>query len=261
MEHPPTTTSTAQRFGWHGWTMQLPSRWNPVKIEGDDRQGSVLFADLHRPRLGMRWKSAGKKFDAETWAKRALRDEVGQLAADEARQTNGGWLYNDPEPPGRDVFVMHTRESNRVLQLVYHAHRRERILEESILPTLRDGQSEWAVFDLRCQLSVRMKLISHRLNAGDLLLTFKRGGEVLNIRQIALAHIALQRMPTEKWLLQMVSNHYAFDGEVFRRRRRFVWMARIPPVLFSRVIHDTQRDRLALITASSREILDAAELS
>src|SRR5688500_2712306 len=28
--------STTQLFAWHGWALDLPARWNPVKLEGDE---------------------------------------------------------------------------------------------------------------------------------------------------------------------------------------------------------------------------------
>ena len=70
---------------WQGWQLELPNRWNPTKIEGDYDSGAVMIADLHRPRLGLRWKRAAKKLDKAKWSRKALLDEVGQLAADEAR--------------------------------------------------------------------------------------------------------------------------------------------------------------------------------
>ena len=73
-------------FAWQGWELALPARWNPVKLEGDYARGYALIADMHRPRLGLRWSSVGtKSFDAAAWAKRAMREEVGALAAAEAR--------------------------------------------------------------------------------------------------------------------------------------------------------------------------------
>ena len=39
---------------WQGWRVDLPRRWDPVKLEGDASAGHALFADAVR-----RWQAAG----------------------------------------------------------------------------------------------------------------------------------------------------------------------------------------------------------
>ena len=72
---------------WQGWKLQLPRRWDPVKLEGDHAEGYALFADTLRPRLGLRWQTPKRKrrFDPDVAVRLALKNEVGQLAAAEAR--------------------------------------------------------------------------------------------------------------------------------------------------------------------------------
>src|SRR5207237_1343547 len=122
--------------------------------------GEILIADLERPRLGIRWKKAkGKKFDPATLVRRALRDEVGELAAAEARELPAGGdkivaslLYVDPKPPGRDVWTAFSMTSGRLIQIVYHSRKRERLLKEMILPTVSDcnpsAAMPWSIFEL-----------------------------------------------------------------------------------------------------------------
>src|SRR6185503_17252832 len=101
--------------------------WNPAKIQGDYDSGEILIADLERARLGVRWKLAkSKKHEPAELARRALKDEVGALAADEARalaikspDIAASLLYIDPKPPGRDVWTGFSRTSNRLIQVVY----------------------------------------------------------------------------------------------------------------------------------------------
>jgi hypothetical protein len=242
-----------------------------------------MIADLHRPRLGMRWLKAAKKFDADKWAQKALRQEVGQLAAAEARSfqlPEGSWkassLYNDPDPPGRDVWVAYNPISSRCIELVHHAHRRENILAGNVLPSLRDlapaDPMAWSVFDLSCVAPAGMKLTSHRLNAGDLSLTFERGRSLVGVRQIALAEIALKRKSLEGWLADEESRrakHYRASGGVkeielgnlsgkvrtLRRRRRFMLVRWLVPELLTAVFHDPDRDRLVLVQASDESLL------
>src|SRR4051794_39008996 len=140
-QHPLASASTpALRLksfvSWQGWQLNLPRRWDPVKLEGDHSAGYALFADALRPRLGLRWSSPSKRKGSATAAvKSALVQEVGQLAADEAKVLHmpaGQWgssmLYIEPNPPGRDVWIGLSETSGRLLQIAYHAHRREHIL-------------------------------------------------------------------------------------------------------------------------------------
>jgi hypothetical protein len=261
--------------------LRLPVDWNPIKLEGDYDKGMALIADMDRPQLGVRWRSAsGKKFDGVDWAIRAMREEVGRLAAEEATPLAlddrlwgaDGLLYLEPKPPGRDIFVAHSLVSRRAVEIVYHAKQREPTLPAAIIPALADSPSDgptpWSVFDLSCIVPAGFRLASHRLNAGDLSLTFERdGGETLTVRQVALAQIALRRLPLEQWLAQqerVADRRYKPAGEiepvsvdsleglgrVSIRRRRFGLVRRLPRQSVTYALHDSARDRLLLLRAT-----------
>ncbi len=280
--------SSLNTLCWQGWRLDLPARWNPVKVEGDYDSGSVLIADLHRPRLGLRWHRATKKLDSSAWVMEALREEVGQLAADEAKpfaaapgEFDGSMLYVEPQPPGRDVWLGESRVSGRCIEVVHHAHRRENLLASMLLPTLKDLPADqpmpWSVFDLSCIAPTGFRLLSHRLNAGDLSLTFGQERRLATIRQIALADLALKRMSLQQWLgdqEQMQRKHYrpvgktsepsiaADDGRnlcgVLRRmvrRRRFCFMRSIACELLTAALRDNERDRLVIVQASDEPLL------
>jgi hypothetical protein len=281
----PSRDSSAA-LAWQGWRLDLPARWNPVKIEGDHNAGHVLLADLHGPRLGVRWKKAGgRQFDAATWARRALVDEVGQLAADEARPLavrdglQSSLLYIDPEPPGRDVWVAHSAVSRRVIQLVYRSRRHEHLLASLVLPTLADTPTDdpqpWSVFGLSCVTSPGMRLAKHQLNAGDLSLAFGGEKRELVVRQVAMARTALSRMPMEKWLNQQEwarRRHFRREGEPraadveapgrtlkglfssMRRKRRFCLAWQIPRRLCTYVMQDEPRDRLVFVQSNEEAL-------
>jgi hypothetical protein len=280
-----------QSFAWHGWSLSLPAEWNPVRIEGGWRSGFVLFADLHRPRLGLRWGVVGgKRVDANVWTRSAMRDEVGVIAAREARalpcdgdRFDGSIVYPDPDPPGRDVWAGFSRATGRGVELIYHAQRRDSVLEGSIVPTLCDCAVEeptpWSVFDLRCVAPAGMRLKSHQLSAGDLRLAFACAGtgRFASVRQIAVAKLALARMPLETWLAGDVRPrlmHYAGSkqhvavrhetadgralcgvGRTLKRRRRSFFMRWIPAELFAAALHDEARDRLVLIQSSDGDLM------
>jgi hypothetical protein len=288
--NPQSANRNCQRLAWQGWSLEVPGEWNPVRIEGGWRSGFVLLADLHKPRLGLRWGAVGgKRFSAAIWARSAMRDEIGVIAANEAKPLaresfESSIHYPEPEPPGRDVWVGFSPATGRGVELIYHAQQRDDVLATRIVPTVRDcppdAPAPWSVFNLSCLAPRGMKLKSHQLNAGDLRLAFACGktGRFASVRQIAVAKVALSRMPLAKWLadeLRSRSLHYAAfaetselehqttDGRALRgicrdlkRRWRSFFMRWIPRELVVAALHDESRDRLVLAQASSRDLLD-----
>jgi len=279
-----------QCIAWHGWSLDVPADWNPVRIEGGWRSGFVLLADLHKPRLGLRWGAVGgKRFDAGIWARSAMRDEVGVIASREAKPLDREGFeasihYLEPDLPGRDVWVGYSPASGRGVELIYHAQRRDDVLANRILPTLRDcapgAATPWSAFDLSCVAPVGMTLKAHDFSAGDLRLAFACGKtrRFASVRQIAVAKLALTRMPLAKWLADDLRGrraHYAASADEFevahetsdaralrgigkrlRRRWRSFFMRWIPRELVAAALHDEARDRLVLVQASSAELLN-----
>lgn len=276
-----TTSSEpgTQRLAWQGWQLTVPESWNPVRLEGDFDQGSLLLSDLTAPKLALRWRRpAGRRFDVEQWAQRALVDEVGQLAAAEAKpcpqsdRWSGARLYVEPDPPGRDVFVARSAESGRLLQMVYHAPRRDRVLSDRVVPSLADTPTDtpqpWSVFELSCVVPAGWKLRAHRLNAGDLRLGFVQRHGTLVVRQVAVAELALKRLSLDRWLgtQQYESRrHYRPRGEpvpttlqlpdgrelvglkrTMNRRWRWSYQWWRPKQVVTMALHDRQRDRLLI---------------
>ncbi len=283
LDHPKYET-----LSWQGWQMRLPPKWSPVKLEGDYQEGHALFADLLRPRMGLRWKLAGRKnFDAATWAMQSLQAEVGRLAADEAQplvMATGEWpgstIYIEADPPGRDVWLGQSLVSNRVIEVTYHAHRRDRMLADTILPTLVDLNASrsmpWSVFHLRCLLPPGWKLETHRLHAGDLSLAFSRPGHKLSIRQVAMATLALARMPMDAWLLdqQKADRKYfrpegpitdttmeiggrTIDARMSRsaRRTRFFMLASVPKQRLTLAGVDVDEDRIVIVQGTDEAVV------
>lgn len=276
---------------WHGWRIETPGHWSPVRLEGDGDQGYLLMADLHSPCLGIRWKTiATKAYKAKAekavaQVNRALVQEIGSLAAAEARPAappEGEWLapqlYEDKEPPGRDVWVGYSPLSGRLFELVYHAHQRDRVLEQRVLPTLCDGDrreaTDWSIFDLSCRVPKGFELLRHRLNAGDLSLIFESKKKVaLTVRQVAVAKLALQRRPLQDWLREQASwrgKYFKLDKIVeeleqeprlirrrIARRWQYGWMRWLPREYVALAKHDTLRDRLVLIDATDQATADA----
>jgi hypothetical protein len=273
---------------WQGWKIQIPRRWDPVKLEGDHSEGHALFADTLRPRLGLRWQTLKKKIEPAGAVRKAMRAEVGQLAADEVKPlslNDPAWqsplLYLEPEPPGRDVFSAFSEISGRLLQVAYHAHRRENLFAATILPTLADLPIErahqWSIFDLNCVIPGGMKLKSQRLNAGDLALTFNDRYQEITIRQIAVAQLALQWQSLDGWIADqqktskryhhptgkvedtvIARNHKGIPARLSRMQRRFryalLWNQ--PRSYATIAAHDADRDRLILLHGTDESLLE-----
>jgi len=267
-------------IAWHGWNFKVPDGWNPLRLEGDYNRGQALFVDLERPRLALRWQALSRRDrDPDKMIGRALRDEIGQLAADEAREhaLPAPWehsrLYLEPKPPGRNVWIALSRTSNRLLQIIQHTQRADSFLVDTILPHFCDSDRAcampWSIFELSCIAPAGMNLKSQRLLAGDLSLMFVDKRSSLTVRQIAVAELALARKGLEKWLAEHHSlqhKHYMTDGKIaategkcmgrLRRRLRFCLHPRLPLELFTCALHDKQRDRLVFLECSDECMLD-----
>jgi hypothetical protein len=249
-----------------------------MKLEGDYNAGYALIADVYRPRLGMRWTTPARNFDAATWAKKALVDEVGQLAAQFAKpvstdQWKSSLIFTEPDPPGRDVWLASGNVSGRTMELVHHVAIDEPSQMESFRCHLTDlpptGELSWSVFDLSCKTPAGYRLESKLLNAGDLRLTFANDSEPLTVRQIAVAHLALKTMPLEKWLEQQQlpyeKNYRLADPPSPIRftetlhglacqlhRRRKLWQRRLPAEIYILALHDSQRGKLIFVEADTK---------
>lgn len=259
-----------------------------MKIEGDWTKGSILIADFHATRLAIRWQAAPKRrFDSKKWTQSAIASEVGQLMLKESKEHvpsdvfSVGRLFIEPEPPGRDVWVGQSRASNRLLEIVYQTKTLSPVLRDRILPAISDqapGDAQrWSIFDLSCTVEAGWKLKSNRLNAGDLTLSFEKKNDVLIVRQLAPATLALSRQPLERWLdsqQQIWKKVYRVKGQIdsltnapdvskclsrtIPRRRRFFLARWIIPQRVTLAHHDLSRDRIVLVDASSMELAQRA---
>lgn len=344
-------------FAWHGLVCLLPDDWSPLKLEGDARRGFVVFADLQRTRLELRWHRLGKPpADAEAVLRSAVARAAGMTLASQARLLSLGMadapalsrpspatvsatslrprealaaddkcaageaalcsrdvsadrdvaagesdvsdpakevsrpggsaeppvaaIYLEDDPPyRRDYAALYFPRTQRLLELVYPLRRRERVLEEKLLPTfyeVADGHPcPWAVFELSCLTPPAYRLERHRLNAGDLSLFFRStngrwGGRRgwMSVRQVAVASLALQRTKLFGWLramqrpddrlyraaleaepveLEVATRRYVGLRLPMRRRRRFGWMRWLPESCVTLGCHDVARDRLVVV--------------
>jgi len=278
----PSTIAGRQLFAWQGWSLSIPREWNPLKLDGDWSGGVALLADLSEAKAGMRWAAIRESDDPAEAARKAMIGEVGVLAAEEARELampeSSAWraslLYVETEPPGRDVWVGVSAATGRLVQVAYHARRRDRALERDLLPTLADTPADrpmrWSALDLSCVTPAGFKLTERSFAAGDLRMAFSRGVERLTVRQIGPAALALARQPLEKWLaphpLGLSRVYRAGERNAaeidrmqgvkqrFIRRRRFVMHWRQPREIVLVAVHDPRRDRIVIVEGSSEDL-------
>jgi hypothetical protein len=265
---------------WQGLSCRVPADWNVVKIEGDRRAGLLLLADLDSAKLGIRWATAKSKAPAAEVVRQALRQEVGQLALEDAKELSPAnssfafqMLYEDPDPPGRDVWIGLSDESHRLVQVSYQCKRRDLVLRNEIVDEMEDqpidAAQKWSALDLSCVVPAGFELKSHSLSAGDLRLNFiATGRRMLNVRQVGPATLALARQSIEKWLLSHIADsnrqyrssasfELAIDSlngvamKLTRRRRALLYRS-LPAELFACCVEDRSRNRLVLITSGDR---------
>ena len=286
---PPKIASREKVFAWQNFKLVLPDSWNPVKLEGDYKAGYALLADLTRPRLGMRWSTPTKKsFDPTDWAKQAMIEQVGETEAKRAKfwDRSPGFeaarFYASQETPGDDVWVGYSSLTNRCVQLVYKAARRDRLLEDTLAAGLIDQSAEvpatWAAFELSCLAPRGWRLASHKLNAGDLAFTFENEKQFLTVRQIALAEMALKRQPLDRWVDAAQSSqarHYrvvhitaeknlrgpdnrelvGIERQMLRRRR-FFFASWLNAHVTTLGLHDKTRDRLIFVQGTDPQCVE-----
>ncbi|MBC7782481.1 MAG: hypothetical protein H7144_01470 [Burkholderiales bacterium] len=269
----------SQLLAWHGWQLRIPDSWNPVKVDGDWDQGMILLADLQQAKLGIRWRMM-KRGDSAKWAERAMRSEVGALAAAEAKDhampDAAAWrvsrLYVEADPPGRDVWLGWSERSGRVMEIVHHVKERDTVLAAKVLPSLqeqlRDVPQAWSLFDISCRTPAGWTMQWYRLNAGDLSLSFRKKRSTMTLRQIGPASLALIRQPIDSWLAQQektVRKFYKLLRSVtdlaletaaepvkvrqgiLRRKRRFFWMRTLAKELTVLGLHDETRNRIVIV--------------
>ena len=142
----------------------------------------------------------------------------------------------------------------------------------ALADTPPDDPMHWSIFDLACATPPGFRLSAHRLNAGDLSLTFARDRDWITLRQIAVARLALERMPLNRWLADQqaaVAKHYAPSGNLDEisleidgrdlagfsraadRLKRFFFVYWLAPRILTCDLHDKDRDRLLLLQGTA----------
>lgn len=258
-------------LGWQGLLLGLPTEWNPVRLEGDYARGSVIVADLVAPRLAIRWLRLHRRARPDVYCRNAIRRETQSDDATELSPHATGWTGFLHVGESQDTWIGHSSESRRIVQIVRPRASEDGMTTQTLIASLVDQPVDepmrWDIFDFSCVVPAGYRLQSHRLNAGDLTLSFRAGRETLNLRQIAPATLALARQKPEAWLDQHArlwrNTHRAGTAETIngstsllrlRRRRRMTpawWIPRERVLLLD---IDSASNRMLLVDAVSLEL-------
>lgn len=266
-------------LSWHLFSLPIAADVNPVKIEGDFDRGEIILADLTSPKLALKWSPGPRKTRAaDALVKTAIARVFGQATADASEELfpddRQAWLAArvsyETEPPGRDVWVGYSARTHRILAIARPTDRRSRRIATEVVAPLSEldanSPTRWSVFDLACTVPAGFRLKSHRLNAGDLSLSFANRNATLAVRQLGPARLALDRLKLDEWLrrhaLVWRKTHRAGkpenEGEsravvTLKRRRRFAFAWWISKNRVCVATHDAARDRIVIIDADSVE--------
>ncbi len=181
-------------LGWQSWQLDLPAEWNPARLSGNARAGTVIAADLERVRLELSWRrvrsvagvdlsraARARRRDSLTWRADACR---GEGIADSRRAvTDNG-----------DVLALLLSAASRRLLFVKVAGTpggaadptADRLLA-SIGDASRRASVPWCVYGFAWSVPAGFQLTGHRFAAGRAVLTFRHRRQSLTFERWVLA--------------------------------------------------------------------------
>ena len=186
-------------LGWRGWQIDLPSDWNPVRVGGSARSGTVIVADLERVRLELNWRRvrSSARLDLSRVARAGQGGKRASLTwrSPDPAGTGGGILDTRRAVAGNgDVLaLLASRASDRLLfvKVAGTPDRRVEPLADRILNAVADASGEasvpWCVYGFAWSVPAGFQLSGHRFAAGRATLTFRRRRRSLTLERWALA--------------------------------------------------------------------------
>ncbi len=207
-------------FGWHGLTLEVPLEWNPGKITGDSKSGSVRLDDPTLARLDIEWKDARGDTRVAPIVDRFV-DGLAQSARKEKksldveRALDMGWLEL---PDACSPVFFAWQAEDRIHALAFYSAASDRLffvkirtkLDEdagdnisrilnSIRDTAPDGDRTWALYDLVCSSPPQFSLETYDLKSGHLRLCFQHGQNILQFDRLSLAKVLLKKRTLSDW--------------------------------------------------------------
>ncbi len=207
-------------FGWHGLTVEVPLEWNPGKISGDFKAGSVRLDDPTLARLEIEWKDARGDQRVASLVDRFV-DGLSQSARKEKkkldveRTPDAGWLEL---PDAVTPVVFAWQAEYRIHALAFYSMLSDRLflikirtkLEEDAVDNIRrifnsvrdtapDCDRTWALYDLVCSSPPQFSLETYDLKSGHLRLCFQKGQSILQFDRLSLAEMLLKNRTLLDW--------------------------------------------------------------
>ncbi len=220
------TYKTWVPFAWHGVSMTVPSEWNPGKITGDEKSGSVRLDDSQMVRLELEWKEARGDKRVTQIIDRYV-DGLAQNAKKEKRslqvnrnvQLSGleNLQLESPEyfvwESGNTIHTLagYSSETDRLLFIRVMTRPEEdplqslEILFGAISDTSAESARSWAIYDLICQAPANYNLESYELKSGHIKLLFASANNTVRFDRLSLAEVLLQNSTLGDWFREFFS--------------------------------------------------------
>ncbi len=206
-------------IGWQGFLLRVPAEWNPGRISGDFKSGSVRLDDAEVIRLEVEWREGQGDASVSRIADRfveGLTKEVqrkkGRLEIKRRLDLAGDRL------PDSEQELLFWEADCRVYALVRRCAPSNRIvfiriigrLDEDLTGVARDifltvedqareGAIQWALYDLQCGIPPGFELETSVLRSGHIQLRFTHGQSALQVDRLSMASLLLKERPLQAW--------------------------------------------------------------
>lgn len=179
-------------LAWEGWQTDLPSSWNPIRLTGSARAGTVTVADLERPRLELNWRRV----------RSARRVDLARLARGR-RRTTLDWTPLRPPLIGEGIAdarravadtgdvlaLLLSRRSPRLLLVKIFANNQHAITDP-LLASIADATGSptvpWCVYGFAWSVPEGLQLSDRVFDAGRARLTFRHRRRSLTFQRTTL---------------------------------------------------------------------------
>lgn len=206
-------------FGWQGFFLRVPAEWNPGRISGDFRTGSVRLDDAEVVRMEVEWREAQGDASASGIADRFVEGLTREVQRKKGRlEIKRRFDLGGDRLPDGEQEVIFWEADCRVHALVRRCASSHRIvfiriigrLEEDLAGVARDifltvedqapeGTRRWALYDLTCGIPPGFDLETSALRSGHIQLRFTRGQTALQVDRLSMAGVLLKERPVQAW--------------------------------------------------------------
>lgn len=209
-------------LGWQGFRLRIPESWNPGKITGDFKAGSLRLDDAEVIRMDIEWREAQGSLPISTVVDRFVEGltkeaqrKKGRLAI-QRRFVFGG--RGEPPAGGDDQEVVFWEADCRVHALARRCAASNRIVfarvigkvDENLEAVAREvfagfedqppeAPALWALYDLQCRVPPGYQLESSALRSGHVQLRFSHGASSLQVDRLSMAGILLKGQSLTEW--------------------------------------------------------------